>query len=65
MIHDLPQVHPSWRAPDHLTRLKIEHRRFPSVLIFESLPSGLKIDHHPVHIVLVEFSRHLPKEPLG
>ena len=59
MIEDLWSVHPTWWAPHHLTRLPIEHRWLPPVLILESLPSRLEVDHHPVHFVLVELARHV------
>src|SRR5271156_3882985 len=59
MIEDLRRVHPARRAPHHLARLPIEYRGRPPVLIFESLPARLEVDHHPVHIVLMELSHHL------
>ena len=52
-------MHPAGRAPHHLTRLPIEDCRWPPVLISESLPPRLEVDHHPIHIVLVELSHHL------
>ena len=52
-------MHPARRAPHHLARLPVEYRGRPPVLIFESLPARLEVDHHPVPIVLVKLSRHL------
>jgi hypothetical protein len=42
-----------------MARLPVEYRGWPPVLIFESLPARLEVDHHPVPIVLVELSHHL------
>ena len=52
-------MHPARWAPHHLACLPIEYLGRPPVLIFESLPARLEVDHHPVPIVLVKLSRHL------
>ena len=57
MIKDLPGVHSIRETPNHFTRLEIKRLRLPPVLIFESLPCRLEVDHDPIHIVLVKLCR--------
>src|SRR4051794_13628248 len=52
---DLRRVHPVRRTPLHLTRLPIEQLRWSPVLILETLPPRLQVNHHPVSLVFMEF----------
>src|SRR6185437_6817732 len=46
--NDLRRVRPVRLTPLHLTRLPIEYFRLPPILIVETLPSRLQVNHAPV-----------------
>ena len=50
------RMHAVRGAPLYLAFLPIEKHRFSAVLIFKALLAGLKVDHHPVHLMFVELA---------
>jgi len=56
MIEDRSRMHPSRWTPQYLACLEDRHSGWPSILILEPLLSRLEVDHHAVHLVLVELS---------